>query len=205
MAEIRGHDEDGGRVREVGGQELAVGFLGGGGGVADEDGDEGWEGGGVVVVVGGGGGGGVGVEIGKGAREEFVDVGQVHFEAVLVLVGACGHVAEVAGFVQRTDGGEVEGKRAERGGVAGVLGEGEVGEVGVVGGAEEEDAFAVGRVSVFGGRNWQVRLRGEGSEEGGEERRGGGDSRAREIEGFVGPGCGGAGVGVACMSVRPRW
>ena len=104
-----------------------------------------------------------------------MDVGQVHFQTVLVLVGAGGHLPEVAGFVQRADGGEVEGQRAEWGGVAGVLGEGEVGEVGVVGGAEEEDAFAGGgqggRVSVFGGRNWQVWLRGEGSEEGGEERR----------------------------------
>lgn len=135
MAEIRTDDEDGRRVRDVGGQQLAVGFLGGGGGVADKDGDEEWEG--AVTRVG------AGVRVGKGAGEDFVDVWQVHFETVLVGVGARGHVAEEAGCVQGADGGKVEWEGAEWGGVGGVLGEGEVGEVGVVGGAEEEDAFAV--------------------------------------------------------------
>jgi len=81
-----------------------------------------------------------------------VDVGEVHFETVLVLVGARGHLAEVAGCVQGLDGGEVEAEWAEGGGVGGVLGEGEVGEVGVVGGAEEEDAFAADGMLALGFR-----------------------------------------------------
>lgn len=62
---------------------------------------------------------------------------------MLVFVGGAGHGCELVCLLQGLYGGQVERKVAERGAVVGTLREGASGEVEVVGGPEEEDAFAV--------------------------------------------------------------
>lgn len=49
---------------------------------------------------------------GGSRREDFVDVGGVHFEAVLVLVDVAGHVLEVAGGVEGGGGFLIDGEVA---------------------------------------------------------------------------------------------
>lgn len=71
-----------------------------------------------------------------------MDVGEVHFETVFGLVGFERHGGELAGCVQGGDGGCVNVQGAERGCIGGAEGQGEGVEIDVVGGAEDEDAFA---------------------------------------------------------------
>lgn len=49
---------------------------------------------------------------GGSRREDFVDVGGVHFEAVLVLVDVVGHVLEVAGGMEGGGGFLIDGEVA---------------------------------------------------------------------------------------------
>lgn len=77
-----------------------------------------------------------------------MDVGEVHLETVLVVVGGKRHRGELRGRVQCGDCGGVEGEEAQRGGVGGVLGKGAAGEVVVVGRTEEENPFP-GKIFFF--------------------------------------------------------
>lgn len=63
---------------------------------------------------------------------------------MLVFVNGGGHGGEVVRLLQGLYGGEVERKVAEGGAVVGALGQSAAGKVEVVGGAQEEDALAVG-------------------------------------------------------------
>lgn len=113
----------------------------------------------------------------------MADVREVHLEAVLILVVARGERGEELLVVieQPGDEGCVEGEGAERGEVGGRVGweSGGGGQVDVVGGAEEEDAFAVLNPLALGGREVGKSL------------------PVGEIEAFVRPCCGGTGVAIA--------
>lgn len=129
VAEIARYDEDVVLVRQVGSEEVAVPAFRGRGSGAHEYGHERRE----VCFRG------------EVSGEQVVDVGEVHLEAVLCFVGVKGERGELLGEAEGGEDVGVEAERAEGGEVVGAFwsGESAVGQVQVVGGAEEEDAFAV--------------------------------------------------------------
>jgi hypothetical protein len=75
--------------------------------------------------------------------KHLVNVGQVHFKTMFCLVDLARHAFEVPFFLDRGDERGVDGEVAEGRRVCVAGRGGGAGEVVVVGGAEEEDAFAV--------------------------------------------------------------
>lgn len=76
--------------------------------------------------------------------EDFEDVGEVHFEAVLVFVDGLGHPFELAGGVEFGRRFAVDVEVTEGRFILRTSGECGFGEVEVVGGTQDEDSFAVG-------------------------------------------------------------
>lgn len=173
MTEIRADNKDAAGIREVWRQQSAVSLFGPGTCRADENRDERWE----------------QIGRGEGAREEFIDVREVHFEAVFILVGRAGHFGKQRGCMESGNQRGVECERTKRSCILSTLGEGTAGQVKVVRGAEKENSFP--RRS----RGHRVRM---GEIETAEEEEG--NIRFGEVERLVGPCCRGARI---CISSVP--
>lgn len=105
VAEITGDDKHRCRIREVGSEDRAVGLLGCGAGAADEDGDQ-------RRILG---------CRGECLGEHFVDVREVHLEAVLVLVCVGGHTVELTRLNELLHDGSIDREIPKGGGIVGVF------------------------------------------------------------------------------------